>query len=147
LRNGFNLFSGYLCRTLCIDGYCAAFSRDEEPTACKRICGADSCKGAAIVKPCDLSAQFPGFTGEKDVNLNGYTRDLLCDNGMCIPIRPEGYKDSCVAICGYESCKNAVIPKPCNLELPDGETWICNASQCFDVKTLSCLVVCTLISY
>ncbi len=115
---------------LCIDGYCAEFFRvNEEPTACRRICGADNCKGAVNVAPCDMTTLLPGFTGDKKINLNGLKKSLTCTDGMCYPKNNVGYQDACEVICGKKSCKDAVIPKPCSLNLSDGQTWICSASK------------------
>jgi len=82
------------------------------------------------VAPCDLTKQIADFTGYRKINLKGHIQKVNCEKGMCLPANDEGFKNACKAICGYESCKDLEIPKSCNLDLPDGETWICSTSKC-----------------
>ena len=38
---------------------------------CQEICGQSSCAEAKDPGTCDLTKQLPGFTGDKDLKLNG----------------------------------------------------------------------------
>jgi len=53
----------------------------------------------------------------------------LCIDGYCSAFCGDKKLTACQRICAADSCKKAVVPKPCTLDLQDGITWICNESK------------------
>ena len=41
--------------------------------------------------------------------------EVTCENGLCRPDSSDGYTDTCKAICGESSCKDAILPVNCDL--------------------------------
>jgi len=46
-------------------------STDWSKQGCQQICGQATCSNAKDPGTCDLTKQLPGFTGDKEIYLNG----------------------------------------------------------------------------
>jgi hypothetical protein len=47
--------------------------------------------------------------------ISGIRKSVTCIEGICRPVRSNGYTDPCNEICGQASCADATDPGPCDL--------------------------------
>jgi len=66
---------------------------------------------------------------------------VTCENGLCRPVKSEGYNNTCKEICGETNCDAAVLPVDCDFTKQKfdpplgGEK---NLNLCFNSK--SCII-------
>jgi hypothetical protein len=66
-----NKFPGIKSEVVCINSICTRMSTDWSKQGCQQICGQATCSNAKDPGTCDLTKQLPGFTGDKEIYLNG----------------------------------------------------------------------------